>query len=132
MNPYKIISFFLLISVLPINIIASQNLSIGISANAGLSHVKSKITSSSNFKDKHSLSYSYGAFMEKKIANKSSLGLELLWVQIQGREKRVRDELRVFNGQEIEVAGYITDESRLHSSYMAIPIYYKYILAILR
>jgi hypothetical protein len=104
----------------------SQNLIIGGTGNIGLSKVTSNLPKSGNYKVKFTLSGNLGMFLEKKIGQNSSLGIEALWVQIEGKEITDNKELTSFNGQELEVIGVISDKSTLHSSYVGIPVYYRF------
>ena len=128
MNQYKIILLPLLIFLLSSNTINSQNLSYGISANIGLSQVKSKLNSFPGFKNRYFLSGNYGAFIEKRIKSKSLAGLGVSWVQVEGKETLRYDELRAQPqpDQEIITIAFTSDESRLHFSYLGIPFYYKF------
>lgn len=65
--------------------------------------------------------------MKKKIGQKSSLGIEALWVQIEGKEIVKDRELTIFDGQGgLEVIGVISNKTTLHSSYFGIPVYYRH------
>lgn len=116
----------LLIMVIGLNSAKSQNLVIGGTGNIGLSKVTSNLPISGDYKVKFTLSGNLGMFLEKKIGQKSSLGIEALWVQIEGKEITVNKALTAFNGQELEVIGVISDKSTLHSSYVGIPVYYRF------
>lgn len=118
----------LLLLVMTISIYSanSQNLIIGGTGNIGLSKVTSDLPISGDYKVKFTLSGNLGMFLEKKIGQKSSLGIEALWVQIEGKEITDDKALTVFNGQELEVIGVISDKSTLHSSYVGIPVYYRF------
>ena len=111
--------------VIGLNSAKSQNLVIGGTGNIGLSKVTSNLPISGDYKVKFTLSGNLGMFLEKKIGQKSSLGIEAIWVQIEGKEITNDKALTAFNGQELEVIGIISDKSTLHSSYVGIPIYYR-------
>lgn len=104
----------------------SQSLIIGGTGNIGLSKVTSNLPTSGDNKIKFTLSGNLGMFLEKKIGQKSSLGIEALWVQIEGKEVTENIGITVFNGQELEVIGVISDNTTLHSSYVGVPVYYRF------
>ena len=114
-----------LIIVLAINFGKSQNLNIGGTGNLGLSKVTSNLPISGDYKVKLALSGNLGMFIEKKISKKSILGMEVLWIQIEGKTVTKNKELTGFNGQELEVVGVISDKSTIHSSYIGVPFYYR-------
>lgn len=115
----------LFIMIIGLNSAKSQNLIIGGTGNIGLSKVTSNLPISGDYKTKFTLSGNLGMFLEKKIGQKSSLGIEAIWVQIEGKEITDDIELTGINGQDIEVIGVISDRSTLHSSYVGIPVYYR-------
>lgn len=104
----------------------SQNIIIGGTGNLGLSKVTSNLPISGDYNVKYTLSGNLGLFLEKKIGQKSTLGIEALWIQVEGKEITNNKELTVFNGQELEVVGVVSDKYKLHSSYLGIPIYYRH------
>jgi len=112
--------------IIGLNSAKSQNLLIGGTGNIGLSKVASNLPISGDYKVKFAFSGNLGMFLEKKIGRKSSFGIEALWVQIEGREITSNKSLTAFNGQELEVIGVISDKSTLHSSYIGIPVYYRF------
>lgn len=116
----------LLILIIGMNSAKSQNLIIGGSGNIGLSKVTSNLPISGDYKVKFTLSGNLGLFLEKKIGQKSSLGIEALWVQIEGKEVSNDVELTAYNGQELEVIGIISSKSTIHSSYLGIPVFYRF------
>ncbi len=103
----------------------SQNTTIGITANLGLSKVTSNLPVSGDYNVRFTISGNLGIFIEKKISQKSYLGVESLWVQIEGKEVTQDKELTGFDGQELEVIGVISNKSRLHISYVGVPFYYR-------
>ena len=116
----------LFIITIGLNTAKSQNLIIGGTANIGLSKVTSNLPISGDYKVQFTFSGNLGMFLEKKIGQKSSLGIEALWVQMEG--KTVTDDkalTAISEDFELEVIGVISDESRLHSSYIGLPIYYR-------
>ncbi|MEZ4917819.1 MAG: outer membrane beta-barrel protein [Saprospiraceae bacterium] len=116
----------LLIMTIGLNSAKSQNLVIGGTGNIGLSKVTSNLPISGDYKTKFTLSGNMGMFLEKEIGQKSSFGIEVLWVQIEGKEITENKELTAFNGQSVEVIGVISDKSTLHSSYVGIPVYCRF------
>ncbi|MEL6973469.1 MAG: outer membrane beta-barrel protein [Bacteroidota bacterium] len=106
--------------------LGAQNLTVGLSLNPGLSEVTSNLPFSGDYQTQFTLSGNAGLFIEHQLSNKSHLGLELLWVQIEGKE--VAEGRRLFavvNGMPAEI-GEVSDENRIHSSYIGVPIYYRY------
>jgi hypothetical protein len=108
-----------------INSIRAQNLIIGCTGNIGLSKVTSNIPIPDDYRVKFTSSGNLGIFLEKKIGQKSSLGIEALWIQIEGKEITKDIVLTVVNGQELEEIGVVSNKLKLHSSYIGIPIYYR-------
>ncbi|MBK8483690.1 MAG: outer membrane beta-barrel protein [Saprospiraceae bacterium] len=100
-------------------------MNIGITANLGLSKVTSNFLVSDDYKVKYTYSGNIGVFIEKEIGNKSSLGAEVLWVQIGGKETTDNKILTAFDGQDLKVVGIISDVAKLNSSYIAFPFYYR-------
>jgi hypothetical protein len=117
---YSLLSF-LLISIL----VKSQSTSFGITLNPGLSKVTSDLPISGN-EVKLAFSWNAGLLYELGVFKNSSVGIELLWVQIEGKEESTRSLYVITGINEFEVIGTISDESKLHSRYIGIPVYFKY------
>ena len=119
---------FVLFSITSLNAITAQDLKSGITGNIGWSKVTNNMLDFPDFKNKFTLSGSLGLFAEIKIGQHSSLGIEVLWVQIEGKEVSNNREVRGFSGipPMLGVIGIVSDKSRLHSSYVATPLYYRY------
>lgn len=126
MKRYNKIPFLLLMIVIAANSMQSQNLITGATGNIGFSKVTSNLPISGDYKVQFTMSGNLGMFIEKKVGQKSSLGVEALWVQIEGKEVTENKTLTAFNAQELEVIGVISDKSRLHSSYVGIPFFYRH------
>ena len=124
MHFLKKVSLFIALLIFS-NHVCSQDLKFGFTLN----YAQSKNTNTipfTEFKSKFTSSGNAGFFLEKKIGNKSSLGIEALWVQIEAKQ----DRTNVFwTGPSLmtgEPAGFSNDEYRDHFSYIGIPIYYKF------
>ena len=115
----------LLLAIIGLNSAYSQNLVIGGTGNLGLSKVTSFSPILKGREEKFSLSGNVGIFFEKNIGRKSSVGMEVLWVQIEGKDIWNDKVLTTSNGQEKEVVGVISEKSALHASYVGIPVYYQ-------
>jgi len=102
--------------------IAAQEIKIGGTLNVGLSQINSNLIFDGDHKNSFAVSGNIGGFFETKINTSSSVGLELLWIQIEGKESTNDKIIKNQNGDAI---GKISDELRLHSSYLGIPFYYK-------
>ncbi len=113
-----------LVLLLATNPAHSQNWTIGATGSIGFSKVTSNLPIS-DYKVKLALSGNWGAFIEKKIGRGLALGIEVLGVQMEGKETTGDKELKEFNGQELEVVGVVSDQSRLHSSYVGMPVFYR-------
>ena len=106
--------------------VKSQNLEVGWTGSIGMSKVTSNLPISGDYKTKYAFSGNLGMFLEKIIGQKSRLGIEALWVQIEGKETTGQHILTATGPQGIEVVGFSTDKSTIHSSYIGIPVYYRY------
>jgi hypothetical protein len=115
----------ILFTVLMLNTAKAQNLIGGVVGNIGFSKVTSAFFTPGDFKVKFALSGNFGVFLEKRISQKSSLGMEALWVQMEGKEVSKDRTLMAFDGQQLVTVGVISDESRLHISYLGLPFYYR-------
>lgn len=115
----------LLLVLIGLNAAHSQNLVIGGTGNLGLSKVPSFSPIIIGPKEKFSFSGNVGIYFEKNIGHKSSVGIEVLWVQIEGKNIWNNKVLTTYNGQEKEVIGVISEKSALHASYIGIPVYYQ-------
>lgn len=118
--------YLLLLIIIGMNTAKSQNWVIGGTGNLGFSKVTSNSPISEYNKEKFTFSGNSGIFFEKKIGQKSSLGIEVLWVQIEGKNVWNDKVLTILNGQEREVVGVISEKSTLHSSYIGLPVYYQF------
>lgn len=115
----------ILFVILTLNTTKAQNLMGGIVGNVGFSKVTSDLPISGNYKVKFTLSGNLGVFLEKRISEKSSLGMEVLWVQMEGKEVTKDKGLIGIEGEQIVTVGVISDKANLHSSYLGLPFYYR-------
>ena len=116
---------FLFISLIFLSSIAhSQNLQLGITGNIGFSKMYSKTLQHEYVQhDSHYIfSWNAGIVCEKEISKISSIGLELLWVQIEGDEEIVNEHYLIYG---TEFYGY-TSNTKTHASYIGVPVYYSY------
>lgn len=105
---------FVLFSILIFtNSILAQNLFFGVTVNPGLSKVTpiESIPFTQDFVSEFTWSGNIGCILEKKLNKKSSIGLEVLWVQLEG-----------FASTE---PGLNLAEIKTNQSYFGIPIYYR-------
>lgn len=116
-------SILVYLIIVNINSIQSQHLIVGGTINLGLSRVTSKARISSHSNTKFTLSGNFGMSLEKKAGSKSSLGLEFLWVQIEGKETSGETALI---GQTLEMIGVISEEFRIQANYFGTPVYYRF------
>lgn len=121
-NLHRLLCLMLLLVT---NSVRSQNWTIGATGSIGFSKVTSNLPISGDYRVKFALSGNWGAFIEKKIGRGSALGIEILWVQVEGKEVTLNKELKEFNGQELEVVGVVSDQTRLHASYVGLPVFYQ-------
>lgn len=124
MNPFTKY-FFPCLIIFGFNSVKSQDIIIGATANAGMSKVTSNLPHSGDFKAKYTPSGNLGVFLEKRIGKKSALGIEALWVQIEGNEGVKNLILTGYDNQGLQELGVISTKSRLHTSYAGVPIYYR-------
>ena len=104
----------------------TQNLAVGLSGNIGLSQVTSNLPFSGDYRVRFALSGNAGVFVEHQLTEKSHLSMEVLWVQIEGNEiSEDKVLIGVVDGMPAEL-GIIDDRTRLHSSYIGVPISYRY------
>lgn len=115
----------ILFVMITLNTTKSQNLIGGVVGNIGFSKVTSAFVTPGDFKVKSALSGNFGVFLEKRISQKSSLGMEALWVQMEGKEVSTNRTLMAFDGQQLVNVGFISDASGLHISYVGLPFYYR-------
>ena len=115
--------FLIFVCVVSVDTIKSQNLSIGVTGNLGVSQINllSDFPIPDYYEFDYSMSSSAGLFVQKTITKKSSLGIEILWVQIQGREAEVNKPILTSSGFE---RGLATEETDRSIAYIGGPIYY--------
>ena len=108
--------------------VQSQNLTLGASLNPGISKVSSNRANDDNWATNYTWSGNVGLFLERKVGRSSALGIEALWVQLEGKDVSKQEELRFSsqNGTPPEVVGVAYSTNKFHSSYLGLPIYYRY------
>lgn len=123
-NPITLITLLLLTTF---STLKAQNLAFGVTGNAGLSKMVINSQFLSSLEAQFAFSGNGGLFLEKSITEKHAIGLELLWVQIQGREGRNDYEIAGMDDDgEFEVIGLGSNEENFQASYLALPIYGRY------
>lgn len=116
----------LLLCVAGISAAHAQNFKIGVTGNIGLSKASTGgYYSLLGIEREFALSGNIGLFAEKKIGSKSSLGAELLWVQLEAKENIKTRDLVQYNGSDYETVGTYSSKWKTHLSYLAMPLYYR-------
>jgi len=104
-----------------INLTVFGQHNLGLKVNGGLSRISnSLIMSNGTNKIQYALSGHGGIFYNLHIGNKSFFGVELLVIQIEGREHLESDATDKFGNK----TGTITNDIYKHISYFGIPVYY--------
>jgi len=121
------LSFFIILFLLvkPINLYSQENNKnwiIGGTGNIGISKVTLNIQFARDYRAKYAFSGNFGMFIENKINYRSSIGIEALWVQIEGKEAK---ESYNYIFQNMKFNGVSSRKFRLHSSYIGMPVYYR-------
>ncbi|MBI4930217.1 MAG: PorT family protein [Bacteroidetes bacterium] len=115
--------FFILTSS-TIYLTASGQHDIGLTANGGLSYLSTKLTSSQTTQKFYFVPSGHGGlFYNFHLGDKSLLGTELLFIQIEGKE---RSQIPVTDQYGNPTGQFIVQDIRRHISYFGIPIYYGY------
>lgn len=116
--------FLIFVSVLFVDTLKSQSLSIGATANIGLSQINrlSDYPIPEYYEYDFSLSGNAGLFIRKELSRKSSVGLEVLWVQITGEEAVINRPIVTSSGDN---RGFETEITTRNISYLGAPIYYR-------
>ncbi len=111
--------------------LSAQDFRFGLSFNAA----RSKIISNFDFPDDYFIRYNpsgkFGFLIEKKMTKHSGLGMELLWVKIEGLEFRDMGNLskfQSFSGGAATQTFIISDYLDIHTDYIGVPVYYRYSL----
>lgn len=95
--------------------------SLGLKINGGLSRISNSITPVNSIQiPRFTLSGKAGFFYNMQLGSKSFLGAELLFNQIEGKEKFEFD----FTDENGNNPGYATGTTYRHISYLSLPIYY--------
>lgn len=110
-----------LLILLAINLAVFGQHNLGLKVNGGLSKISNtfQISNGTN-KIQFAPSGLSGIFCNLHLGDKSVLGAELLFIQIEGREHSEFDAIDVFGNK----TGTITDDIYKHISYLGIPVYY--------
>jgi len=123
----KQISFLFLFTILSIASVKSQSITFGTTGNLGISKVTSQFVEANSFQMPYAFSGNGGFFLEKKINQKSYIGVEALWVQIEGnRVANDKPLIETDASGEIEVVGNKSERFTKHISYLGLPFYYRY------
>ena len=118
---------FSLLLLFVVTVSDAQNLTFGGTINLGPSVVTSNEPTDGTFRTKAAFSGNFGMFMEKKISKNASLGIEGLWVQMEGYKVIENVEYFIHLGwNDNEKIGFITEEYNYHTSYLGLPIYFRY------
>lgn len=126
MNTYQKISFLLILLFLFFKGDA-QSFIFGSTISSGPSVVTSNESTAGTLKTKAAFSGNVGVFLEKKLGAKYAIGLEALWVQVEGFEVDENIEYFINLGwNDNEKIGFITEEYKYHTSYLGLPLYFRY------
>ncbi|HMR90118.1 MAG TPA: outer membrane beta-barrel protein [Saprospiraceae bacterium] len=117
---------FTLIFLLVVTLGRAQNLTFGWTINLGPSIVTSNERGAGTLKTKAAFSGNFGVFLEKKLGKNAYLGIEGLWVQMEGFEVDENIEYYESYGEDFIKVGFITEEYKYHTSYLGLPIYLRY------
>ncbi|MEI6412352.1 MAG: outer membrane beta-barrel protein [Bacteroidota bacterium] len=120
-------SLLILFTILLVSFNAkAQKFHFGATLNLGASKVTSPLLASTEVR--YSPSGNVGFYAEKAIKGKTTIGINLLWVQIEGRDIDKNQELYGSSGQWeiLEKIGTATVDSRLHATYIGIPAYVRF------
>ena len=110
-----------------VSVIASEPLLIfGASANFGFSYLNSNPEDRNDVEFDKNKSWSLGVFFENKISHKSSLGIELLYVQIGGKNIIENEAIFETIDEVTEIVGVVTTKNELSFSFVSFPFYFKY------
>lgn len=101
----------------------AQNIHYGATLNLGVSKVTTY--EPSDYEALYRPSWNLGLFAEKTFTPQTAIGINVLWVQIESAETSQNRNLLEFNSQTqaLEKVGVVSDEAKLHASYLGIPIY---------
>jgi len=117
---------FTLIFLFVVTLGRAQNLTFGWTINLGPSIVTSNERGAGTLKTKAAFSGNFGVFLEKKLGKNASLGIEGLWVQMEGFEVDENIEYYESYGEDFIKVGFITEEYKYHTSYLGLPLYFRY------
>lgn len=104
----------------------AQSFIFGSTISSGPSVVTSNKRGAGTLKTKAAFSGNVGVFLEKKLGTKYAIGLEALWVQMEGFEVDENIEWFEASIEEQISIGYISEEYRFHTSYLGLPLYFRY------
>jgi hypothetical protein len=104
----------------------AQSFIFGSTISSGPSVVTSNERGAGTLKTKAAFSGNVGLFLEKKLGTKYAIGLEALWVQMEGFEVDENIEYYESYGEDFIKVGFITEEYKYHTSYLGLPLYFRY------
>ncbi len=115
------------------NNLSAQDFRFGLSFNAATSKVQSNFSFPEDYGIFFKRSAKIGLLVEKKLSKRSALGMELLWVLIEGQEYRYKPASYWYTtraGGRSGTSGTIilTDNTKIHSHYIGVPAYYRFSL----
>lgn len=104
-----------------------QSISLSGTINVGISQVDNNLPFGESYHIGVSPSGSIGFVVERKISKRSGIGISVQFVQIEGVERFKNNVLLgvdPITGEFTEI-GELNEVTRIHSSYLAFPIFYK-------
>lgn len=114
---------FIIFTLLTFNLPSFAQSDLGVKINGGLSKISQSFDAPHlTYNTQFALSGQTGLFYIAYISDKSILGAELLFLQIEGNEK-IDQVLIDSNGDNI---GFFKNQNYWHISYLGIPVYYGY------
>ena len=119
------IKTLLLLFLLASCTLEAQGYYLGVTGSLCASRITSSVTETDYFKVKNAPSANAGIYVERTLNRYSSVGAEALWVNMSGREGRENVPLFGYQNLQLVQLGTATDMLRLHSSYIALPLYYR-------
>ncbi len=114
-----------LLIVLATQTTTAQKLTVGATGNIALSKISADWEYSGDSKVKFAISGNAGVFANYKLGAKSSIGAELLWLQMEGKHINPDHILSMMNEQGLFVNATVSSKVTFHLSYLAIPLHYR-------
>lgn len=115
-----------LLMVLAAQTTTAQKLTVGATGNIGLSKISEVYEYAGNTKVKFTISGNAGLFANYKLGAKSSIGAELLWLQMEGKHINPDHIFSILDEQGLFVDASITTKITYHLSYLAMPLHYRF------